>query len=190
MKKTRPAKSSLSVAKLLDSEGYSDHTANQIRRYWHKNCVLTERQEKRAAGIHKAFSDHVASKLTESQRLVMGKYIALLNRANFETGLRMGLTVRLFPGEEEMSVETAGSVGKGMIQAKNDEISELKKDLKTLRETVDWNRERFSALVEFYERAIARDKHHSDLRNKPLEATCICVWCEDYREAIKKVEAK
>jgi len=46
------------------------------------------------------------------------------------------------------------------------------------------------ALVEFYERAIARDKHHASWGNKPIGAECFCAWCEDYRSAIKKVEGE
>ena len=89
-----PPKSLVVIARLLDCEGFSDYTANQIKRYW--NSELEDpRRKSRNHRTEQAFSEHVSSKLSESQKIVLGKWVALLNKRAFDSGLRLGLMTHL-----------------------------------------------------------------------------------------------
>lgn len=82
------------IAKLLDCEGFSDFTANQIKRYWLKNCQ-NPRLAPRVAKIRRAFAEMVRAKLSDADRLILGRMMAVHARQNFDTGLRIGLTAFL-----------------------------------------------------------------------------------------------
>ncbi len=87
-------RSSVVIARLLDSEGFTDHTANQIERYWKKVARLSPRQQRQILRLEKEIAS-MAAGLTEGQRLAMGRFIGLHKKMSFETGLRIGLTAYL-----------------------------------------------------------------------------------------------
>lgn len=92
---SKPGKKSAAVvAQLLSTEGFSEYTANQVKRYWMAS-VMDPRRYRRVKNIQKAFSKLVAEKLDEGDRLVLGKFISLLEKMGFDTGLRIGLTAFL-----------------------------------------------------------------------------------------------
>lgn len=84
------SKSLSSIARLLGAEGFSDFTKNEVIKYWKNRSGLTERQLKHIESRKKAFSA-IMAKLDDSERLIVGKYIGFLEKACFETGLKLGL---------------------------------------------------------------------------------------------------
>ncbi len=84
-------RSSVVIAELLGSEGYTEFTHNQVKKYWH-NRVMNDR-EGRIARTERAFHETVAPHLTDAQRLVLGKYISVIARMNLDTGLRIGMNI-------------------------------------------------------------------------------------------------
>lgn len=78
------------IAKLLDAEGFSDFTANQVERYWREN-VENLRAKGRNDRTERAFAETITPMLTDTQRLVLGKWIAFRLEQAFQTGLRLGL---------------------------------------------------------------------------------------------------
>jgi hypothetical protein len=83
--------SSLSaIANLLGGEGFSEYAANEVRRYWFARHVTRE-GKRRLGKVKKAFGEMVAEKLDERDQLVLGKFISVLCKAQFDTGLRLGL---------------------------------------------------------------------------------------------------
>lgn len=78
------------IAKLLGAEGFSDFTKNEVLKYWKKRSGLTERQLNHIVKRKQAFSEAM-QQLDESDRLIVGKYIGLLEKACFDTGLKLGL---------------------------------------------------------------------------------------------------
>lgn len=89
-----PIKSAVVIAQLLDCEGFSDHTANAVKRYWWRNCCKPHAQA-RLAKVRRAFSEMVKAKLSDTDRIVLGRMIGLLSKMQFDTGLRVGLTAFL-----------------------------------------------------------------------------------------------
>jgi hypothetical protein len=86
----KPINSSVVIAKMLDSEGFSDHVANQVERYWMRNICNPRARKK----YRKLDADIAAmcSKLTDGEKYILGKFIALHKRMSFDTGLRIGLS--------------------------------------------------------------------------------------------------
>jgi hypothetical protein len=80
------------LARLLDAEGFSDHVANQVEGYWRRSSA-----QKDLAHIEylKRGIAALAQKLTDDEKMIMGKFVSLHMRMGFDTGLRMGLAVRL-----------------------------------------------------------------------------------------------
>lgn len=92
---SKPGKqSAVVVAQLLSTEGFTDYTANQVKRYWMAS-VMDRRRRGRVENIKRAFSKLVAEKLDEGDRLVLGRFVALMEKMGFDTGLRIGLTAFL-----------------------------------------------------------------------------------------------
>lgn len=83
--------SAVVIARLLDTEGFSDYTANQVEKYWKRSAKLSPRQ---LSKLKKLDSDITAlsSKLTEGEKLAMGRFIGLHKKMSFEVGLRIGIT--------------------------------------------------------------------------------------------------
>ena len=85
-------RSSAVLARLLDAEGFSDHTANQLEGWWLRASVSKDFDE--VDRLKRGISE-IAKKLTEPERKVLGHFVGLHMRMGFDTGLRMGLAVRL-----------------------------------------------------------------------------------------------
>jgi hypothetical protein len=83
-------KSSMVIAKLLCSEGFTDHLGNQIEKYW-KASIMLNQAARRIAKMEREFSEMIQSKMNEKEKLLLGRFIALHKRMSFDTGLRIGL---------------------------------------------------------------------------------------------------
>lgn len=83
-------RSAVVIARLLSTEGFTDHVANQVESYWKRAAGLTDRQRTQLGKVEASFSE-IASTLTVAQRLVIGRFIGLHKKMSFETGLRIGL---------------------------------------------------------------------------------------------------
>ena len=81
--------SAIVVGKLLSTEGFTHHVANQIKRYALKNA--TPRQIKNHKEIKESFSE-VMKKLNKPDKMIVGAYIKILTGMSLDTGLRIGLT--------------------------------------------------------------------------------------------------
>lgn len=86
--------SAVVVARLLGTEGFTDHVAAQVKRYWMHRSGLTDRQRKSIERLKKEFGE-IMHGMTEGQRLIVGKYIGLLMRMQFDTGLKIGIQALL-----------------------------------------------------------------------------------------------
>ena len=98
-------RSSVVIAKLLDSEGFTDYVANQIEQYWRHNAGLTERQQQQIVRLEKSLSDFMRDK-TEGEKQVIGRFIGLHKKMSFDTGLRIGLTAFAVSTDKEVPDET------------------------------------------------------------------------------------
>jgi phage host-nuclease inhibitor protein Gam len=83
--------SAVVIAKLLSTEGFSDHTANQVERYWKRATALTERQKAQIERMEAAIADWCKD-MPADKRLLLGKFIGLHKKMAFDTGIRIGLT--------------------------------------------------------------------------------------------------
>jgi hypothetical protein len=92
--KSPAPRSSVVIARLLASEGYTDYLANQIERYWMKTSGLSDRQTKKIQRLNKELS-RIAKELSEGDKMVLGRFIGLHKKMAFDTGLRMGLIAYL-----------------------------------------------------------------------------------------------
>ncbi len=90
------------IASILAAEGFTDHAANEVKRYWRRK-VVTGRQQQRIERVKAAFSKICDEKLSGADKIVMGKYIGVLMSAQFDTGLRLGLMTLLFDLEEKVA---------------------------------------------------------------------------------------
>lgn len=86
--------SAVVIARLLGTEGFTDHVAAQVKRYWLHRSGLTDRQRKSIERLKKEFGE-IMHGMTEGQRLIIGKYIGLLMRMQFDTGLKIGIQALL-----------------------------------------------------------------------------------------------
>lgn len=82
-------RSSVVIAKLLGSEGFSDHVANMVEKYWLRTIL---RGRGKARNLEKAFSEQVVPKLNDGDKLILGKFISLHKKMSFDVGIRIGLT--------------------------------------------------------------------------------------------------
>jgi hypothetical protein len=85
-----PIRSSVVIAKHLHSEGFSDHVANMVEKYWMRN-ICHGRHKKRYRKYEKEIAA-MCSKLTDAEKMILGKFIAWHKRMSFDTGLNIGLT--------------------------------------------------------------------------------------------------
>lgn len=97
-RKKKPINTSATLAKILKAEGWTDHLANEIERYVH-GSVTTERQNRQAERIEEAFGRDVVPKLSQGDRMVVGRFVSLKMSAGFEAGLRTGLGARIHQSE-------------------------------------------------------------------------------------------
>lgn len=79
--------SAVVIAKLLGTEGFSDHVANQVEKYWRYRSGLTERQQKSVARLEKEIT-RICESFSEGDKLILGKFIGLHKKMSFDTGLK------------------------------------------------------------------------------------------------------
>lgn len=78
------------IARLLATEGFTDHTANQVERYWKERSGLNGRQRRQIKQLETEWSE-IAKKLSAAERLVIGRFIGLHKKMSFDAGLKIGL---------------------------------------------------------------------------------------------------
>lgn len=88
--KSRGNSSAIIVARLLATEGFTDHTANEVERYWKRRSGLSPRQERQIKRLEAELSEIMKS-LSAGDRLVIGRFIGLRMKMAFDTGLKIGL---------------------------------------------------------------------------------------------------
>lgn len=93
-------KSAIVIAKLLDCEGFTDYTANQIENYFRHRGGLTDRQKRLIERLERAIAEWCKD-LPEEKRLLLGKFVGLHKKMAFDTGLRMGLTCMAVRNNQE-----------------------------------------------------------------------------------------
>jgi hypothetical protein len=86
----RKIRSTTVIAKLLNSEGFSDTVANAVYAYWRNRTGLTRRQRSQLSRMRSEVAA-LAKKLTEGEKQVLGRFIGLQKKASFDTGLRIGI---------------------------------------------------------------------------------------------------
>lgn len=90
--------SAIIIARLLDSEGFSAYTAQQVKRYSLRNA--TDQQAERYEKVKKRFSEIMKSHSLE-ERMLIGAYIRILQKMAFDSGLKIGLTAYAVECEEK-----------------------------------------------------------------------------------------
>ena len=83
--------SAVAIARLLDSEGFTDHTAQAVMRYAQRRSGFTDNQRRHWQKRITAFRE-ITVKLSPGEKLILGKFIAARQKASFDAGLRIGLT--------------------------------------------------------------------------------------------------
>lgn len=91
-------KSIVAVARMLGAEGFTQKTAGAVRRYVRRE--LPAAVARRRARAKKLFSEMVAAKLSEGDRLILGRYLSHFAGEHLMAGIRLGLGCRLAPAEE------------------------------------------------------------------------------------------
>lgn len=88
-KRSGMIRSSVVIAKLLDSEGFNDHVQNMVERYWLHTVHASARKKHRR--LERDITA-MCTKLTDGEKLILGKFISMHKAMAFQTGLRIGLT--------------------------------------------------------------------------------------------------
>ena len=83
------ANSAIIVAKLLDTEGFTEHTANVVDRFARRQ--MGKREQERHDKTERAMGN-VCENLDDATKLVIGAFVTLHKKMSFETGVRIGLT--------------------------------------------------------------------------------------------------
>lgn len=94
-------KSSVVIGQLLDSEGFSDHTAACVEKWFKRNCVPTERQHRQIERIEREIAEWCAS-LPASKRLLLGKFVGFHKKMGFTAGLHIGLTCMAVKNDKDV----------------------------------------------------------------------------------------
>lgn len=92
MKKQQP-RTLVAIAKLLNADGFTPTVAAAVRRY--NKTVMPKRIEARHDRAREAFSKMVKEKLSHEDRLILGHYLNVFARSQFDAGLKMGLMTNL-----------------------------------------------------------------------------------------------
>ena len=90
--RTRRLNSAVHIARLLDCEGFTDHTASVITKFA-KRC-MTERQMYKYKRLKKAMGK-LCEGMSESDKLALGRFIGLQKAISFQTGMKMGLAAAI-----------------------------------------------------------------------------------------------
>lgn len=105
MNKKRP-RSCLVLARLIDSEGFTAYTANQVKRYARERLLAQERILKKWEKHRRIFGELIREKgFTEKDRLLLGRFMQMFAAQNFDAGLRVGLGCTLSLAEEAFQAE-------------------------------------------------------------------------------------
>jgi hypothetical protein len=91
--------SAIVIAELLSTEGFNEHTSSMITKYALHQA--TQGQRHRFRKFKRMFSAMVKEKLTDADRLILGKFMAVKFKMHMDTGLRMGLTAYLRMSDED-----------------------------------------------------------------------------------------
>lgn len=83
--------SSVVIAKALSSDGFTDHIAGCVEKYWKQNSGLTDRQKRSIAKLREEIT-RMTSTMSVGDKLILGKFIGLHKKMSFDVGLRIGLT--------------------------------------------------------------------------------------------------
>jgi hypothetical protein len=104
--KSRGNSSAIIVARLLATEGFTDHTANEVERYWKRRSGLSPRQHRQIAKLEAELSE-MTKEMSAAERLVLGRFIGLRMKMAFDTGLKIGL--QAFAQRTDKPVEKEGN---------------------------------------------------------------------------------
>jgi hypothetical protein len=83
-------RSAVVIARLLATEGFTDHTANQVERYWKERSGLNARQRRQIERLEAEVSA-LTKDMTVAQRLALGRFIGLHKKMSFDVGLKIGM---------------------------------------------------------------------------------------------------
>lgn len=106
--KKKPLRSAVVIAKHLSTEGFNDHVAGMVEKYWKQSCGLSDRQRRQIAKLEKELT-RVCGEMPAGDRLVLGRFIGLHKKMSFDTGLRIGIqafavrTDKLIEDEEPLA---------------------------------------------------------------------------------------
>lgn len=100
------ARSAVIIARLLDSEGFTDHTAQAVMRYG--TSLATPQTKKRYKRVRKNAKE-VLNRLTPAERMLVGRFISHQLRAGFDCGLRVGLTAYAVANDKDAETPFSGS---------------------------------------------------------------------------------
>src|SRR5580698_7123 len=85
-----PINSSVVIARLLDSEGFTDYVANQVERYWRRNVAVLASDRRRMSSLDKSISD-LCREMPAVDKKTLGNFVGLHKKMSFDVGLRIGL---------------------------------------------------------------------------------------------------
>lgn len=88
MPRKRPLNSAIHIARLLECEGFTDHTASELTRFAVRQ--MTPRQLAKFRELKNGIGK-VTGKLTIGDKLMIGRFIGLHKSISFQTGLKMGI---------------------------------------------------------------------------------------------------
>lgn len=103
-RKRHPMNSAVFIGKLLDTEGFSDYTANRVEQWWIRNRVKTNGQHQRLKKLEESFSE-MCQKMTQAEKYLLGKFIGLKVKQGFEAGIAIGLTVSAVKQSQEVETD-------------------------------------------------------------------------------------
>ena len=102
MPKSKPLRSAVVIGKLLSTEGFTDHVACMIEKYWKKSSGLTERQRRQMKRLETELS-RICGDMPPGDRLVLGRFIGLHKKMSFDTGLKIG--IQAFATRQDKSID-------------------------------------------------------------------------------------
>lgn len=100
---SRRKRSAVIIARLLSTEGFTDHTANLVESYWRKNSGLSFRQQRQISQLDKKVGE-IMKDLPIETRLVIGRFIGLHKKMSFDTGLKIGLQAFATKMDKEIEI--------------------------------------------------------------------------------------
>ena len=135
-----PCRSAVVIARALCAEGFSPTLANMVRKYWMRRLLHGDRIY-RVMRTVRAFKDF-ALRLTDTDKIVMGKFIGLRMKQAFDAGLRVGLGCSIVtPGDEvPVSAPPLSSLEMAIDDVRHDRIKDhddVVAELESLDDDID-----------------------------------------------------